>query len=162
MDTIKKVKLPEFIPTSKAKPKGTTKTPSAELVKEISNSQKTIDIARSRGFSISEILEPDLLRYNPLFDEDDTRKPDKHVLTKELEKYISDEHHFTKSSDLQTTLVVDFMSLLRRLPLGKMNIFKDLLVAAWNNLQSICAFQRADIVFDSYTNKAIKEGERQR
>ena len=75
-----------------------------------------------------------------------------------MEKYISDEHPFVKASDLKTGLLVDFMSLIRRLPLGQMLIFKDLLQATLKNAKNVCDFQRIDIVFDSY--KSSKEVER--
>ena len=162
MDVIRQVKLPEFIPTKKKTQKVTTKNLTAELVKDVSNCQKMIDISRSRGITMTEILHHDLFNFNPLFEGDDTYKPDKHILTKELEKLVFEKPIFVKSVELHTALVIDFMSLLRRLPLGKMKIFKDLLQAAWKSSKSICTFQRLDIIFDSYTDQAIKEGERQR
>ena len=157
MDVIRQVKLPEFIPTKKKTQKVTTKNPTAELVKDVSNCQKMIDIARSRGITMTEILHHDLFNFNPLFEGDDTYKPDKHILTKELEKLVLEKPIFVKSVELHTALVIDFMPLL-----GKMNIFKDLLQAAWKSSKSICTFQRLDIIFDSYTDQALKEGERQR
>ena len=54
------------------------------------------------------------------------------------------------------------MSLLHRLPLGKMKVFNELLQATWRYINAICKFERAHIVFDSYTEKALKEGERKR
>ena len=146
-DVIKLVKLSDFVPANKTKSKVASKTPSAELLKVVSNCQETIDIARCRGFTVDEIPQHNLLSYSSLFDDDDTTKPDKYIITKELKKCLTEEAAFTKYLDLHTTLVVDFMSLLRRLPLGKMIVFN----AAWNNI---------NLVFDSYTEKAIKEGER--
>ena len=66
MDVIKQEKHPEFIPTKKKTQKVTTKNPSADLVKEVSNFQKTIDVARSRGITMSEILQHDLFSFNRL------------------------------------------------------------------------------------------------
>ena len=122
-------------------------------MKDVSNCQKMIDIARSRGVTMIEIVHHDIFNFNPLFEGDDTYKPDKHILTKELEKLVLEKPIFVKSVELHTALVIDFMSLLRRLPIGKMNIFKDLLQAAWKSSNIICTFQRLDIIF---------EGERQR
>ena len=100
-----------------------------------------------------------VLSCSPLFDGDDTTKPDKYLLTKELEKYLAEKMPFENRQDYHTTLVVDFMSLLRRLPLGKMKVLNDLTKAAWRYINEVCKFQRADIVFDSYTENALKEGE---
>ena len=69
---------------------------------------------------------------------------------------------FENCQDYHTTLVVDFMSLMCHLPLGKMKVFKDLTKAAWRYINVLCKFQRANIVFDSYTENALKEGERKR
>ena len=158
MDVIRQVKLLEFIPTKKKTQKVTAKNPTAELVKDVSNCQKLIDIARSRGITMTEILHHGLFNFNPLFEGNDTYKPDKHILTKELEKLVLEKPIFVKSVELHTTLVVDFMSLLRRLPIGKMNIFKDLLQAAWKSSKCICTFQRLDIIFDSYIQTSNKRG----
>ena len=138
MDVIRQVKLPEFIPTKKKTQKVTTKNPTAELVKDISNCRKMIDIARS-CITMTEIVPHDLFNLNPLSEGDDAYKSDKHILTKELEKLVLEKPIFVKSAKLHNALVIDFMSLLHRLPIGKMNIFKDLLQAAWKYLQKVFA-----------------------
>ena len=161
-DTIKKVNLPEFVP----KPKEKTERKhikSDALVKELSYVQKNIDIARVRGITLSYIMEHDLMSTNVLFCEETTRKPEKSVLVHELEKHFDkNDLTFMKTSKLETTLLIDFMSMIRRMPLSEMSVFLDLFQATWKKVKAICEFQRVDVVFDSYVEKSIKQGERNR
>ena len=59
-------------------------------------------------------------------------------------------------------LVVDFMSLLRRLPMKDFQNFQELLDAGWNYIKGVCKFNKLHIVFDSYIAGFLKECERQR
>ena len=116
-DTIKKVNLTSFIeiPTAEKKQQN-----SDALVKELSNVQKNIDIARGQGITLSEILQHDLLATNVLFSDDITSKPEKHMLVKELENlFDANELSFTKASHIETPLAVDFMSMVRRLKISR-------------------------------------------
>ena len=45
--------------------------------------QKEIDIARSRGIAMSELLKHDLVEESPLFDGDDMTKPQSILLQKD-------------------------------------------------------------------------------
>ena len=53
-------------------------------VKDITKTQRLIDIAKRRGASLSDILRHDLLTNDVLFDSDFTVKPAKHVMTENL------------------------------------------------------------------------------
>ena len=67
---------------------------------------------------MNEILKYDLIIENYLFDGDSTRKPQEHILVKELGKVINhDAQQFRKYSAEQTTLLVFFMSVIRGVPL---------------------------------------------
>ena len=161
-DTIKKVNLPKFVPKPKEKTER-KQIKSDTLVKELSYVQKNVDIARVRGITLSHIMEHDLMSTNTLFCEGTTRKPDKSVLVHELEKHFDkSDLTFTKTSKLETTLLIDFMSMVRRMPISEMSVFLDLFQATWKKVKAICDFQRVDVVFDSYVEKSIKEGERKR
>ena len=66
------------------------------------------------------IMEHDLMSTNVLFFEGHTRKPDKSVLVHELENHFDkSDLTFTKTSKLETTLLIDFMSLVCRMPISK-------------------------------------------
>lgn len=83
---------------------------------------KQVDIAKLRFISLQEILKFDLVR-SVLFKGDFTAKPEKHLLTTELEKLISVEYNFAKTSESKTSLVIDFMSLMRRINLSHVEIY---------------------------------------
>ena len=51
------------------------------------------------------------------------------------------------------------MPLIRRVPMARMYVFNDLFSAAWNNIKNLRTFKITGIVFDSYTENGIKEGE---
>ena len=77
--------------------------------------QKEIDMARSRGIAMSELLKHDLVEESPLFDENDMTKPQKHIMIQELEKQLEkDDYAFDKQSNTPTVVIVDFMSVVRK------------------------------------------------
>ena len=124
---------------------------------------KNIDIARVSGITLSHIMNYDLMSTNVHFFEGHTRKPDKSVLVHELEKHFDkSDLTFTKTSKLETILLIDFMSLVRRMPISNMSVFFDLLQVTWKKVKANCDFQQVDVVFDSYVENSIKEGERKR
>ena len=133
-------------------------------MKDLSDLQRNVDVARGRGISLAQVMKHDLLSTNILFDGDYTSKPDdKSVLVRELEKHFeSRELNFENKSDLQTVLLVDFMSMIRRISLSKLAVFEELFTATWRKVKSICQFQELHWIFDSYTENSIKEGERKR
>ena len=64
----------------------------------------------------------------------------------------------SKTSSTSTAMVVDFMSIIRRQPLQNMRIY--IIRSAWLSVQNSCEFNHLDIVFDSYIEDSIKEGDR--
>ena len=83
-DTITKVNLPKM-----NEPKHQAKSSSQnvnDVTKYLGQAQRDIDVARSRGISMNDILRYDHTMTSPLFDEDGlTSKPNKYELVKELE-----------------------------------------------------------------------------
>ena len=52
-----------------------------------------------------------------LFDGGTPAKPNKHELVRELEKVLeASDYYFTKSSSIQTAVIMDFMSEMRKIP----------------------------------------------
>ena len=132
-------------------------------MKEINEAQRSIDIARSRGVPLRELLHYDLITDSSLFDGDFTTKPAKHIFVTELEIRIKDdEFNFMQNSPSKTSLVIDFMSLIRKFPLKKLLTFEDLFELAWTTIIKTCKFDQVDIIYDSYIEKSVKECERQR
>ena len=122
-NVIKKVSLPSI----ESKSKESTKfKPSKENTKAKIQAiaQKQVDIAKSRFISMPEILQFDLVP-SALFEGNFTAKPEKHLLITELEKHLlSAEYNFAKTSQSKTSLVIDFMSLMRRIRLNVEIYFK--------------------------------------
>ena len=75
---------------------------------------------------------------------------------------MEDEYDFSKSSRLKTALIVDFMSIVRKINTTQCQIFKDILEKLWSIIYNSCTFQRLDIIYDSYIEQSIKFSERQR
>ena len=159
-DPIKKINFQQLSPNKKEKvPRQSSDT----HVKDLSDLQRNVDIARGSGISLAEVMEHDLLSTNILFDGDYTSKPEKSALVRELEKHFeSRELNFENKSDLQTVLLVDFMSMIRRMSLSKLAVFEELFTATWRRVKCICQFQELHWIFDSYIENSIKEGERKR
>ena len=99
---------------------------------------------------MSEILQYDLLTNNSLFEGQSPSKPDKHKIVTKLENILQIKNDFENLDDTNNVLVVDFMSLLRRLPMKDFQNFQELLVAGWNYIKGVCKFNELHIVFDSY------------
>ena len=82
-DPIKKINLQQFLPNEKEKvPRKSSDT----RVKDLSDLQRNVDIARGRGISLAQVMEHGLLSTNKLFDGDYTLKPDKSALVRKLEE----------------------------------------------------------------------------
>ena len=125
-DTITKVKLPSFHSDAAINVPGKESTQVSE-VKDIIKAQRLINIAKRRGASLNDILQHDLLTKNVLLDGDFTVKPAKHVMTDELEAHLNKEEDFTfkKESELSAGVFIAFMFVVRRVPLKKMHIFRE-------------------------------------
>ena len=71
-------------------------------MKNLSDLQRNVDVARGRGISLAQVIRHDLLSTNILFNGNHTSKPnDKSVLVPELEKHFGSlELNFENNSDL--------------------------------------------------------------
>ena len=145
IDIIKKVSLPSL----ESKYKESTKfKPSKENTKAKIQAiaQKQVDIAKSRFISLSEILQFDLVP-SALFEGDFTAKPEKQLLITELEKHLlSTEYNFAKTSESKTSLVIDFMSLMRRIRLTNSQTYKESFEVMWKSILSVCEFNQLNIM----------------
>ena len=106
----------------------------------MSESQRQMDTARSRGIQLKEILNHDLTTENCLFDGDYTAKTkQKHVLANELEKLINhNAPQFLKYSSEPRTLLVSVMSVIRRVPLKNISKIISAIKLSWNSINNIC------------------------
>lgn len=106
----------------------------------MSESQRQMDTARSRGIQLKKILNHDLTTENCLFDGDYTAKTkQKHVLANELEKLINhNAPQFLKYSSEPRTLLVSVMSVIRRVPLKNVSKIISAIKLSWNSINNIC------------------------
>ena len=73
---------------------------------------------------MNEILQFDLITTSCLFDDDMTSKPHKHTINKELENHLANEDFlFDSTSSLETAIIVDFMSMIRKVLFTKLKTF---------------------------------------
>ena len=94
----------------------------------------------------TDILQFDVVP-SALFDGDFTTKPEKHLLTTELEKHLlSVEYDFAKTSESKTSLVIDFMSLSRKISLTNLQTFKESFEVMWKMILNICEFNQLNII----------------
>ena len=109
-----------------------------------------------------EILQFDL-RPSALFEGDFTAKPGEHLLITELEKHLlSTGYNFAKKSESKTSLVIDFMSLMRRIKWTNLQTFKESFEVMWKSILSVCEFNQLNVIYYSYITESIKYGEWQR
>ena len=161
-DTIKRKNLPSFRAKGKAASlEGSSLQTKKATSKKLGKMQKEIDMARSRGIATSELLKHDLVEESPLFHGDDMTKPQKHIMIQELEKQLEkDDYAFDKQSNTPTVVIVDFMSVVRKVPFAKCSTFKEALAFVWHLVTTAVSAGRVDIVYDSYLEGSIKESER--
>ena len=150
-DAIKKVNYPNFL-SSATKVKMKQQNPKARF-KQMGESQKQMDTSRSRGIQLKEILNYDLTTENCLFDGDYT----------ELEKLINHSvPQLHKYSSEPTALLVDFMSVIRRVPLKNVSKIIDAFDLSWNSINNVCSLNTLNIICDSYIESSLKACERDR
>ena len=112
-------------------------------------SQKQVDIDKCRFISVPEILQFDLVP-SALFEGDFTGKPEKQLLTTGLEKHLlSTEYNFAKTSKSKTSLVIDFMSPMRRNRFTNLQTFKESFKVMWKSILSVCELNQLNIIYDS-------------
>ena len=110
---------------------------------------------------------PEILQFDlppsALFEGDFTAKPGKHLLITELEKHLlSTGYNFAKKSESKTSLVIDFMSLMRRIKWTNLQTFKESFEVMWKSFLSVCEFNQLNFIYDRYITESIKYGEQQR
>ena len=159
-DTIKKVNYPNFL-SSATKAKMKQQNPKARF-KEMSESQKQMDTARSRGIQLKEILKHDLTTENCLFDGDYIAKTKQKHLVHNLEKLIKhNAPQFHKYLSEPTALLVDFLSVIRRVPLKNVSKIIDAFDLSWNTI-NVCSHSTLNIIYDSYIESSLKVCQRDR
>ena len=105
--------------------------------KDIGQSQRKIGI--TKGDDTKEILMYKHLIENTIFDGQSTSKPDKATLITELEKRLNkEEYSFKKESPLKSVIIVDFMSQVRKVPLGDKNSFRDTSDSLFEQIRFAC------------------------
>ena len=86
-----------------------------------------------------------------LFDGQSTSKPDKAALATELEKTLNkEEYSFIKESPLKSVTIFDFISQVRKVPLGDKKTFRDALHSLVEEIRFTYKSQQIDVLYDSY------------
>ena len=144
----------------------TATTKQKSVKKNAAETIKYNDYARERGYSMFELLKYELTS-TPHFltteckDGIRLKKPDKAFLSRELVNKLPEESRNDKC-DAQMT-VVDFMALVRKLPMKQMGLgtFGKLAESLSNSiLAKGSGYKRIDVIFDVYQKKSIKQMER--
>ena len=144
----------------------TTKQKSVTKKKNAAETIKYIDYARERGYSMLELLKYELTSTTHFLtteckDGIRLKKPDKASLSRELVNKLPEESRNDKC-DAQMT-VVDFMTLVRKLPMKQMGLgtFGQLAESLSNSiLANGSGSKRIDVIFDVYQKSSIKKMER--
>ena len=94
----------------------------------------------------------------PLFENGSLAKHSKHEILTPLEKnLVSSDYRFNKDHVDGLAVIVDFMSLIRKVGFEKHLKIKDALKRAWNSIVAESSANRIEIVYDSYLEISIKE-----
>lgn len=97
---------------------------------------------------------------SPLFHDGFPVKLENNVLVKELESMMPEtDMIFNKIPGGNKLLTVDFMSIIRQLPLRSDNSFNDVFDSALGIIKSICEFHQLHVVYDSYVLGYLRESE---
>ena len=159
-ETFKRFKVPPFIRESTTEKKDTSRVSAKKATKKISEAQKKIDIARSRGYSTREILQYDHAEY-PCFDEGNLTKHKEHELLVPLEQLLdTPEYQFDKTVTAGISVIVDFISLIRKIEFEKYPKVRDAFDGAWGVILATSNADRIEIVYDSYLEVSIIESTR--
>ena len=126
--------------------------------KEIDQAQVNVDIAKSRGMSTREVFQFDHIEDKMLFDGETASKPRKSELVTELEKYLcKSDFTFSSKSNMKSSVVVDFMSQVRKIKLTQLKVFEDMFQEVFDQAYGVCNMEQMDIVYDSYVETSLKE-----
>ena len=134
-----------------------------KTVKQINITERNIEIARERGLTNNELLEYDVVPSSMLFDDDGMMtKPNKSLLLKELESYLTpDDYSYSHCSN--ASFIVDVMANIRKVNLAKLSSFGDLMDNFISFSDIYRQFGRCDYVFDIYSEEpSVKDSERKR
>lgn len=116
----------------------------------IAEGYRNIDVAKARGMNLHEILTHDVLSVSPLFEGDLPAPATKSKLMDEVEPQL-DMNTWNRDSDLQTHVLVDFMSKLRQMPLAAFQTLGDVITS---NISSMSRLSKhvecVHLVLDSY------------
>ena len=120
--------------------------------KLITKSTKEFDIAKSRGVELKEFLQYDHLGGNTLFEGDELKKRNKAEFCRNWKNI------WRKMSTVPilATIIVDFMSAIRKVPLNKFSCIKDALECLRSMITKVGEGNQIDIVFNSYVENSIK------
>ena len=130
-------------------------------MKRLEKAQKEDDIALSKGFPLSEILQYDMTRGCPLFVDVGIARHKKHEILKPLESDLQEkDYKLNRNDDLTTAVVVDFMSLIRKVPLHVHTNINEALELTWAMILSPGNRNQIHVVYDSYLQNLIEESER--
>ena len=127
--------------------------------KLITNSTKEFDIAKSRGVELKELLQYDHLGGNTLFEGDELKKHNKTETLQELEKHL-EKNEYSTDIGQNATIILGFMSAIRKVPLNKFSCIKDALECLRSMITKVGEANQIDIVFVSYDENSIKESSR--
>ena len=134
-----------------------------KTLREMNIVEKTIEIARDRGFTTEELLSHDVAPSPTLFNDDGSMtKPDKSQLVKELEMWLKPEDYKYEHQQ-NSSFIIDVMSTVRKIRTAGLSKFQDLLLAFMAFSNVFHQFGRCDYVFDMYSDDpSVKDSERMR
>jgi len=156
---ISRRKIQTMISIRNSKLKPTVK----QTVRQVNITDKSIDIARHRLITTSELLKYDVVPSPMIFDADGyMTHPEKSLLIRELELVLTDADMHYRHRD-NSAFIIDVMALVRRLPLQGLKAFGDLLTLMQKSLVIYHKHGSCEYVFDIYTGEpSIKDQEHKR
>ena len=160
--TITNTKLPRFTDQPQKTAATILKEKKELSSKDMTEAQRSMDIAKERGMDLRQILGHDVLPMSPLFDGDLPAHANKSKLVDEIEPGL-DLTQWNRNSSLVTHVVVDFMSKMRQMPLAQFPTFGAVISTIITSTSSICQGPEfVHLVLDSYVELSLKEGEHMR
>ena len=109
--------------------------------------------------SLESIYSHDILPSSVIFEGDLTSKPNKSKLLAEIEKHLAHEDMAFPCAD--AAVILDFMSKIRSFTnLSSFGTFAKAITCVLSAGQSVCFRTSLHIIFDSYLETSVKEGER--
>ena len=122
-------------------------------MRQVNITDKSVDIARHRPITTSELLKCDVVPSPMLFDADSYRTHlEKSQLMRQLEDVLTDTDIHNTHRD-GSAFIIDVMALVRRLPFQGLKTFGDLLTMIQKFSAIYHKHDRSDYVFDVYTGE---------